>query len=76
MMLPLMLPSVQLRGDRIARLNLLAAAAMLATASLLLILFQLFSLQASLQRDLRIQADMLALLARVKPDARIGSAAH
>ena len=60
MMLPLMLPSVQLRGDRIARLNLLAAAAMLATASLLLILFQLFSLQASLQRDLRIQADMLA----------------
>ena len=24
----------------------------------------------------RIQADMLALLARVKPDARIGSAAH
>ena len=60
MMLPLMLPSVQLRGDRIARLNLLAAAAMLATASLLLLLFQLFSLQASLQRDLRIQADMLA----------------
>ena len=60
MMVPLMLPSVQLRGDRIARLNLLAAAAMLATASLLLILFQLFSLQASLQRDLRIQADMLA----------------
>ena len=60
MMLPLMLPSVQLRGDRIARLNLLAAAAMLATASLLLILFQLFSLQASLQRELRIQADMLA----------------
>ena len=60
MMVPLMLPSVQLRGDRIARLNLLAAAAMLASASLLLILFQLFSLQASLQRDLRIQADMLA----------------
>ncbi len=60
MMVPLMLPSVQLRGDRIARLNLLAAAAMLATASVLLILFQLFSLQASLQRDLRIQADMLA----------------
>ena len=60
MMVPLMLPSVQLRGDRIARLNLLAAAAMLATASLLLIVFQLFSLQASLQRDLRIQADMLA----------------
>ena len=60
MMVPLMLPSVQLRGDRIARLNLLAAAAMLATASLLLVLFQLFSLQASLQRDLRIQADMLA----------------
>ena len=60
MMVPLMLPSVQLRGDRIARLNLLAAAAMLATASLLLILFQLFSLQASLQRELRIQADMLA----------------
>ncbi|WP_219134677.1 bifunctional diguanylate cyclase/phosphodiesterase [Janthinobacterium sp. UMAB-60] len=60
MMVPLMLPSVQLRGDRIARLNLLAAAAMLATASLLLILFQLLSLQASLQRNLRIQADMLA----------------
>ena len=60
MMVPLMLPSVQLRGDRIARLNLLAAAAMLATASLLLILFQLFSLQASLQRELCIQADMLA----------------
>ena len=60
MMVPLMLPSVQLRGDRIARLNLLAAAAMLATASLLLILFQLFSLHTSLQRDLRIQADMLA----------------
>ena len=60
MMVPLMLPSVQLRGDRIARLNLLAAAAMLATASMLLILFQLFSLQASLQRELRIQADMLA----------------
>jgi len=60
MMAPLMLPSVQLRGDRIARLNLLAAAAMLATASLLLILFQLLSLQASFQRNLRIQADMLA----------------
>ena len=60
MMAPLMLPSSQLRGDRIARLNLLAAAAMLATASLLLILFQLFSLQASFQRNLHIQADMLA----------------
>ncbi|MCC7681816.1 EAL domain-containing protein [Janthinobacterium sp. FW305-128] len=60
MMTPLILPSVQLRGDRIARLNLLAAAAMLAMASLLLILFQLFSLQASLQRSLQIQADMLA----------------
>jgi diguanylate cyclase (GGDEF)-like protein len=60
MMTPLMLPSAQLRGDRIARLNLLAAAAMLATASLLLILFQLFSLQASFQRNLHIQADMLA----------------
>jgi len=60
MMTPLMLPSVQLRGDRIARLNLLAAAAMLATASLLLILFQLFSLQESFQRNLHIQADMLA----------------
>ncbi|KKO63209.1 Cyclic di-GMP phosphodiesterase Gmr [Janthinobacterium sp. KBS0711] len=60
MMAPLMLPSSQLRGDRIARLNLLAAAAMLAMASLLLILFQLFSLQASLQRNLHIQADMLA----------------
>ncbi|WP_426070282.1 putative bifunctional diguanylate cyclase/phosphodiesterase [Janthinobacterium sp. DSP2-3-3] len=60
MMAPLMLPSVQLRGDRIARLNLLAAAAMLAAASLLLILFQLFSLQTSFQRNLRIQADMLA----------------
>ncbi|NVI84783.1 bifunctional diguanylate cyclase/phosphodiesterase [Janthinobacterium sp. BJB401] len=60
MMTPLMLPSVQLRGDRIARLNLLAAAAMLAMASLLLILFQLFALQASLQRNLKIQADMLA----------------
>jgi diguanylate cyclase (GGDEF)-like protein len=60
MMAPLMLPSAQLRGDRIARLNLLAAAAMLAMASLLLILFQLFSLQASFQRDLRIQAAMLA----------------
>ena len=60
MMAPLMLPSAQLRGDRIAKLNLLAAAAMLATASLLLILFQLFSLQASFQRTLRIQADMLA----------------
>ncbi|MGK5005960.1 putative bifunctional diguanylate cyclase/phosphodiesterase [Janthinobacterium sp. LB2P70] len=60
MMTPLILPSVQLRGDRIARLNLLAAAAMLATASLLLILFQLFSLQESFQRNLHIQADMLA----------------
>ncbi|MBW3497051.1 MULTISPECIES: bifunctional diguanylate cyclase/phosphodiesterase [Janthinobacterium] len=60
MMTPLILPSVQLRGDRIARLNLLAAAAMLATASLLLTLFQLFSLQASFQRNLHIQADMLA----------------
>ncbi|NHQ89920.1 putative bifunctional diguanylate cyclase/phosphodiesterase [Janthinobacterium lividum] len=60
MMAPLMLPSSQLRGDRIARLNLLAAAAMLAMASLLLIIFQLFSLQASLQRNLYIQADMLA----------------
>ncbi|PHV35485.1 GGDEF-domain containing protein [Janthinobacterium sp. BJB312] len=60
MMTPLMLPSAQLRGDRIARLNLLAAAAMLAMASLLLILFQLFALQASLQRNLQIQADMLA----------------
>ncbi|PKV44711.1 diguanylate cyclase/phosphodiesterase [Janthinobacterium sp. 61] len=60
MMAPLMLPLVQLRGDRIARLNLLAAAAMLATASMLLILFQLFSLQASFQRNLRIHADMLA----------------
>ncbi|KAB8056531.1 EAL domain-containing protein [Janthinobacterium sp. FT14W] len=60
MMAPLMLPSVQWRGDRIARLNLLAAAAMLAMASLLLILFQWYSLQASFQRNLRIQADMLA----------------
>ncbi|MGK5071347.1 putative bifunctional diguanylate cyclase/phosphodiesterase [Janthinobacterium sp. ZB1P44] len=60
MMTPLILPSVQLRGDRIARLNLLAAAAMLAIASVLLILFQLFSLQASFQRNLQIQADMLA----------------
>ena len=60
MMTPLILPSVQLRGDRVARLNLLAAAAMLATASLLLILFQLFSLQESFQRNLHIQADMLA----------------
>ncbi|PJJ18411.1 diguanylate cyclase/phosphodiesterase [Janthinobacterium sp. 67] len=60
MMAPLMLPSAQLRGDRIARLNLLAAAAMLAMASLLLILFQLFSLQSSFQRNLHIQADMLA----------------
>ncbi|MED5596180.1 putative bifunctional diguanylate cyclase/phosphodiesterase [Janthinobacterium sp. P210006] len=60
MMAPLMLPSVQWRGDRIARLNLLAAAAMLAIASLLLIFFQWYSLQASFQRNLRIQADMLA----------------
>ncbi|WP_219114047.1 bifunctional diguanylate cyclase/phosphodiesterase [Janthinobacterium sp. UMAB-56] len=60
MMAPFMLPSAQWRGDRIARLNLLAAAAMLAMASLLLIVFQLFSLQASFQRTLRIQADMLA----------------
>ncbi|KAB8064940.1 putative bifunctional diguanylate cyclase/phosphodiesterase [Janthinobacterium violaceinigrum] len=60
MMAPLMLPSVQWRGDRIARLNLLAAAAMLAIASLLLILFQWYSLQTSFQRNLRIQADMLA----------------
>ena len=60
MMAPLMLPSAQWRGDRIARLNLLAAAAMLATASLVLILFQLLSLQASFQRDLHIQTDMLA----------------
>lgn len=60
MMAPLMLPSAQLRGDRISRLNLLAAAAMLAGASLLLVLFQWFTLQAALQRDLRIQSDMLA----------------
>jgi diguanylate cyclase (GGDEF)-like protein len=60
MMAPSILPSTQWRGDRIARLNLLAAAAMLTTASLLLILFQLCSLQASFQRDLHIQADMLA----------------
>jgi diguanylate cyclase (GGDEF)-like protein len=60
MMAPSILPSAQWRGDRIARLNLLAAAAMLTTASLLLILFQLCSLQASFQRDLHIQADMLA----------------
>ncbi|MEG0885152.1 MAG: CHASE sensor domain-containing protein, partial [Janthinobacterium sp.] len=60
MMAPLTLPSAQLRGDRIAKLNLLAAAAMLAMASLLLILFQLFSLQSSFQRNLHIQADMLA----------------
>ena len=60
MMTPLILPSVQLRGDRIARLNLLAAAAMLAAASLLLVLFQWFFLQASLQRNLQIQAGMLA----------------
>eukprot|EP01133_Synstelium_polycarpum_P020710 gene20710-24873_t len=60
MMSPLMLPSAQLRGDRIARLNLVAAAAMLAAASLLLVLFQWFSLQASLQRTLQIQAGMLA----------------
>ena len=48
MMAPLTLPSAQLRGDRIARLNLMAAAAMLAGAGLLLVLFQWFSLQASL----------------------------
>ena len=60
MMAPSMLPSAQLRGDRIARRNLLCAAAMLAGASLLLILFQWFSLQTTLQRSLQIQADMLA----------------
>ena len=60
MMAPLMLPSAQLRGDKVARLNLLAAAAMLAAASLLLVLFQWFFLQASLQRNLQIQAGMLA----------------
>ncbi|OFJ47250.1 hypothetical protein BA896_015605 [Janthinobacterium lividum] len=60
MMTPLMLPSVPLPGDRIARLNLVAAAGMLAMASLLLIFFQLFSLQTSLQRNLLIQAEMLA----------------
>ena len=65
MMAPLTLPSAQLRGDRIARLNLMAAAAMLAGAGLLLVLFQWFSLQASLQRSLQIQADMLAPAATV-----------
>ena len=60
MMAPLILPSAQLRGDRISRLNLLAAAAMLAGASVLLVLFQWFTLQAALQRDLRIQSEMLA----------------
>ncbi len=60
MMAPLRLPSAQLRGDRISRLNLLAAAAMLAGASVLLVLFQWFTLQAALQRDLRIQSEMLA----------------
>ncbi|MCL6487151.1 MAG: hypothetical protein I4O49_23755, partial [Janthinobacterium lividum] len=52
MMTPLMLPSVPLPGDRIARLNLVAAAGMLAMASMLLIFFQLFSLQTSLPRNL------------------------
>ena len=60
MMATLRLPSAQLRGDRISRLNLLAAAAMLAGASVLLVLFQWFTLQAALQRDLRIQSEMLA----------------
>ncbi|MEG2032651.1 MAG: EAL domain-containing protein [Janthinobacterium sp.] len=60
MMVPLMLPSARLRGDKVARLNLLAAAAMLACASLLLILFQLLTLQAALQQNLQVQADMLA----------------
>ena len=74
MMSPLMLPSAQLRGDRIARLNLVAAAAMLAAASLLLVLFQWFSLQASLQRNLQIQAGMLAVASMAAAASRFSLA--
>ncbi|CDG83463.1 putative bifunctional diguanylate cyclase/phosphodiesterase [Janthinobacterium agaricidamnosum] len=61
MMARLNLPrSAHLIGGKMAMLNLITSAIMLAVASALLILFQLFALRGDLADDLRVQARMVA----------------
>ena len=54
------LPSAKMRGDRVARFNLLAAAALMMVTGVMLVLFQLHALQGALGRSLQVQAAMLA----------------
>ncbi len=54
------LPSAKMRGDRVARFNLLAATALLMCTSILLVLFQFYTLRGALERNLAIHAAMLA----------------
>ena len=54
------LPSAKMRGDRVARFNLLAAAALMMVTGVMLVLFQLHALQGELGRSLQVQAAMLA----------------
>ena len=49
-----------MRGDRVARFNLLAAAALMMVTGVMLVLFQLHALQGALGRSLQVQAAMLA----------------
>ena len=60
MMERLALPSAHMRGDRVARFNLLAASALVVCTCLALVLFQLYALRAALQHNLEVQAAMLA----------------
>jgi diguanylate cyclase (GGDEF)-like protein len=54
------LPSAKMRGDRVARFNLLAAAALMMVTGVMLVLFQLHALQDALGRSLQVHAAMLA----------------
>ena len=56
----LALPSAHMRGDRVARFNLLAATALVACTCLALVLFQFHALRTALQHNLEVQAAMLA----------------
>ena len=60
MMERLALPSAHMRGDRVARFNLLAASALVVCTCVALLLFQLYALRAALQHNLEVQAAMLA----------------
>ena len=54
------LPSAKMRGDRVARFNLLAAAALMMVTGAMLVLFQFHALQGALLRSLQVHAAMLA----------------